>query len=285
MESPHAGSTLRPPMKTLNYPRLFLGALVMAVVFVAIASAQNPGQHWLRYKTPEQAGWSSERLTTICRNSNANAVLLVQSGKIVYAYGEYWRRIKCHSMRKSFLSALYGIYIERGMIDTGKTIAQLAITNSPSLTENEKKAQIVDLLTCRSGIYLPSGQETEEMVRSRPERGSHLPGTYWYYNNWDFNALGTIFRSVTGKDIFEAFKSDIANPLRMEDFRLIDGVYEFEPPDTSHPGYLFKMSDRTFAVDNTYNMYIEFGRDENGVVNRIIGHYYRDSFDETYRTK
>lgn len=221
--------------------------LLLTFLIVAIASAQNPGQHWLRYKTPEQAGWSSEQLATVCRNSNANAVLLVQNGKIVYAYGEYWRRIKCHSMRKSFLSALYGIYVERGMIDTGKTIAQLGITNTPPLTEDEKQAKIVDLLTCRSGIYLRSGQESEEMVRSRPDRGSHPPGTYWYYNNWDFNALGTIFRKVTARDIFEEFKSDIANPLQMEDFRLMDGVYEFEPPDTSHPGYLFKMSARDAA--------------------------------------
>jgi CubicO group peptidase (beta-lactamase class C family) len=222
-------------------------AFLLTSLFVGIASAQNPSQQWLRYKTPEQAGWSSEQLTTICRNSNANSVLIVQNGKVVFAYGEYWRRMKCHSMRKSFHSALYGIYIERGKIDTGKTIARLGIGNTPPLTDSEKQARVADLLKCRSGVYLPSGQETEDMVRSRPLRGSHPPDTYWYYNNWDFNALGTIFRKVTGRDIFESFRSDIANPLQMEDFRLMDGVYDFETPDTSHPGYMFKMSARDAA--------------------------------------
>ena len=221
--------------------------ILLTSLAVTLASAQNPDQHWLKYKTPEQAGWSSGQLTAICSNSNANAVLLVHRGKIVFAYGEYWRRLKCHSLRKSFLSALYGIYVERGKVDTGMTIAQMAIPSRPPLTEYEKTARVADLLTCRSGVYLPSGQETEEMIRSRPDRGSHPPGTYWYYNNWDFNVLGTIFKNSTGRDIFMAFQSDIAEPLQMEDFRLIDGVYDVEPTDTSHPGYMFKMSARDAA--------------------------------------
>ena len=35
--------------------------------------------------------------------------------------------------------------------------------------------------------------ETPAMKAARPERGSHAPGTFWYYNNWDFNVLGTVF--------------------------------------------------------------------------------------------
>jgi hypothetical protein len=30
------------------------------------------------------------------------------------------------------------------------------------------------------------------MAAQRPPRHSHPPGTFWYYNNWDFNTLGTI---------------------------------------------------------------------------------------------
>ncbi len=215
--------------------------------FGAIASAQNPGEHWMRFKTPEQAGWSSEQLDKVCRNSNANSIVLLHKGKIVYTYGDYCRRIKCHSMRKSFLSALYGIYIDKGMIDTVATIGSLDITDITPLTSNEKDAQVRDLLTARSGIYLPSGQETASMAKSRPPRGSHPHGTFWYYNNWDFNVLGTIFRKKTNKDIFEAFKENIADPLHMEDFRLMDGVYDFDTLHASHPGYVFKMSARDGA--------------------------------------
>ena len=201
----------------------------------------------MRFKTPEQAGWSSAQLGEACRNSNANSVLLVHKGKIVYAYGDYCRRIKCHSMRKSFLCALYGISIDRGMIDTAETIGNLDITDNAPLTPNEKEAQVTDLLTARSGVYLPSGQETVSMAKSRPLRGSHPHGTFWYYNNWDFNVLGTIFRKKTHRDIFAAFKEYIADPLHMEDFRLMDGVYDVDTLYASHPGYVFKMSARDEA--------------------------------------
>jgi len=221
--------------------------LSLILFFKVIASAQNPGEHWVRFKTPEQAGWSSEQLEKVCKNSNANSVVLVYQGKIVYTYGDYCRRIKCHSMRKSFLSALYGIYIDRGMIDTAETIGSLNITDITPLTSNEKEAQVSDLLNARSGIYLPSGQESIDAMKSRPQRGSHPHGTFWYYNNWDFNVLGTIFRKKTNKDIFEAFKEDIADPLYMEDFRLMDGVYDFDTLYASHPGYVFKMSARDAA--------------------------------------
>ena len=221
--------------------------LLFFIFVVEIASAQNPGQHWVRFETPEQAGWSSEQLDAACRNTDANAIVLVYHGKIVYTYGDYCRRIKCHSMRKSFLSALYGIYVDRGMIDTAETIAELGISDITPPTSGEKEARVTDLLKACSGIYLPSGQETVEMKKSRPVRGSHPHGTFWYYNNWDFNVLGTIFRRTTHKDIFEAFNEDIASPTQMEDFRLMDGVYEYDSLNTSHPGYLFKMSARDAA--------------------------------------
>jgi hypothetical protein len=47
----------------------------------------------------------------------------------------------------------------------------------------------VDLLRSRSGVYHPVDFETESMQKGRPARGSHAPGTLWYYNNWDFNVL------------------------------------------------------------------------------------------------
>ncbi len=221
--------------------------LALVLVVSAVASAQNPGAQWMRYKTPEQAGWSTARLDSACRASNATSVVLAYRGKIVYAYGDYCRRIKCHSMRKSFLSALYGISVARGDIDTAATLEDLGIDDPAPLTPDEKRARVSDLLTARSGVYLPSGQETSSMKASRPPRGSHLHGTFWYYNNWDFNVLGTIFRNRTHRDIFEAFNEQIAAPLQMEDFRLLDGAYDVDSLYPRYPGYVFKLSARDAA--------------------------------------
>jgi CubicO group peptidase (beta-lactamase class C family) len=222
--------------------------LILLFVQVVINSnAQNPTRKWMKYKTPEEAGWSSEKLEKVSKNSNASSIVLVYDGEIVFTYGEYWRRFKLHSIRKSLLSALYGIHVENESIDLNKTLEELDIDDKTPLTKQEKKAQIIDLLKARSGVYIPSGQETDEMKKARPKRESHTHGTYWYYNNWDFNVLGTIFNQETNSDIFEEFYYKIALPINMQDFRLIDGTYDYELQYTYHPAYPFKMSGRDMA--------------------------------------
>lgn len=84
------------------------------------------------------------------------------------------------------------------------------------------------------------------MKRKRPERGSHSPGSFWFYNNWDFNALGTIYRQQTGEDIFQSFARRIAVPIGMEDFAVKDGRYVREAV-SEHPAYPFRLSARDAA--------------------------------------
>ena len=95
------------------------------------------------------------------------------------------------------------------------------------------------------------------MRDARPARGSHAPGTFWYYNNWDFNVLGTVFRQLTGADIFEALKTRIADPIGMQDFDIRQASYEFEPVSI-HPGYWFRISARDFARFG--HLYLRGGR-------------------------
>src|ERR1700676_2995207 len=124
------------------------------------------------------------------------------------------------------LSALYGIYSAEAAIDINQTLEQLGIDDSPDpLTKEEKQARVVDLLRARSGVYHKVDFETESMQKSRPPRGSHAPGTFWYYNNWDFNVLGTIFEKKTGLKIGDAFYQRVAKPIGMQDYRPSDGKY------------------------------------------------------------
>jgi CubicO group peptidase (beta-lactamase class C family) len=91
---------------------------------------------------------------------------------------------------------LYGIHVGRGDIDLDATLAELDIDDiTPYLTPIEKTATIRDLLLSRSGIYHEAAGESQSMIDLRPERGSHPPGTYFYYNNRDFNALGEDIRA------------------------------------------------------------------------------------------
>jgi hypothetical protein len=53
------------------------------------------------------------------------------------------KKIPVHSIRKSFLSALYGIHAAEGHIDLGKTLGEIGIDDRPpALTAAEKQATI-----------------------------------------------------------------------------------------------------------------------------------------------
>lgn len=227
---------------------LLLGTILLA--HTALAQERIPRDGWMRYATPEDAGWSSAGIAganALAESIGTAAFMLVYDGAVVATYGDVSRRYMCHSVRKSLLSALYGIYVDEGRIDVRRSLADLGIDDQGPISEAEKQATVIDLLTARSGVYHPAAYETPAMARSRPARGSHPPGAFWYYNNWDFNALGAIFRQETGEDLFQAFADRIARPLRMQDFRVRDGYYHREREHSAHPAYPFRMSARDMA--------------------------------------
>ena len=209
-----------------------------------------PGQTWLRYANPTDAGFSSEKLAQARQYADelgSEAVMVIYKGAVLAHWGPVETRYMCHSVRKSFLSALYGIHVDQGNINLDQTLAELGIDDADPLTESEKQARVRDLLKARSGVYHPAAYETAGMKNKRPQRGSHLPGTFYYYNNWDFNVLGTIFDHQTGSTIFQEFKTQIAEPLQMQDFRMRDGYYHLEKEHSIHPAYPFRMSARDMA--------------------------------------
>ncbi len=209
-----------------------------------------PGKHWLQYADVTEAGFSEETLERIVSrfdSSQAATLLVIYRGKVLLSKGDVTRRFMTHSIRKSYMNALYGVYINNGQLDLTNNLQSLGIDDVSSLTDEEKKATIGDLLSARSGIYLPAAYSPKSMAKNLPARGSHAPGTYWYYNNWDFNVLSTILEQQIGNQVFEVFYQKLAQPLGMEDFRLMDGHYRYEPEISQHPAYLFKMSARDMA--------------------------------------
>jgi CubicO group peptidase (beta-lactamase class C family) len=212
--------------------------------------ATYPGKHWQKVERPEQLGWSSDKLDEAKKFSQTiatHAVFIAHHGRVVAEWGETTKRLNVHSIRKSFMSALYGIYVAEGKIHLADTMKKLGIDdNPPKLTALEKQATVLDLLKARSGVYHPALYETESMKKRRPPRWSHAPSSFWYYNNWDFNVLGTIFRQYTGLTVHEALEQRIARPIEMEDYRLQDGEW-FRGKDSIHPAYPIWLSARDMA--------------------------------------
>ena len=172
------------------------------------------------------------------------AVVIVQHGAVVATWGDVERPVQCHSVRKSFLGALFGTPVEQGVIDLDLTLEALSIDDAvpPSLSVAEQQATVQHLLQSRSGVYHPAAWETPEMEAERPARESHPPGTHWFYNNWDFNALGTVFNQQVGRDLFVAFRDDIAEPTGMAHFSLDHTRYAREDTVSEHPVYSFELS-------------------------------------------
>ncbi len=137
--------------------------------------------------------------------------------------------------------------MDRGEIDLNQTLTQLDISDKEGLTDIERSATVRQLLQSRSGVYHPAAYETPDAKAQRPARGSHAPGEFWYYNNWDFNALGTIFERRTGKSVFDALKTELADPLQFQDFRYPKDTESVFERSTEHPAYVMHLSARDLA--------------------------------------
>jgi CubicO group peptidase (beta-lactamase class C family) len=177
---------------------------------------------------------------------NSAAVYVTIDGKPVVSYGETKTKRNVHSIRKSLIGTLYGIAVEKKQIKLGSTLAELKIDDYSKLTPIEKTATVENLLSSRSGIYTEAAYETKTMRENRPERGSHKPGEFYFYNNFDFNVLGTIYEQQTHSKIGDAFKRQIAGPLGMKDFEATDVSYRSEV-QSKHRAYIMQMTAEDMA--------------------------------------
>jgi CubicO group peptidase (beta-lactamase class C family) len=231
-----------------------LGILCAWLVFGAVAGVparadRFPAANWEQVDA-DVAGWSREKLAKAeawSQRIGSTAVVVVHRGAVVAQWGDTAVKTPLASVRKSLLSALIGNAVERGQIDLAQPIGALGIDdNEPSLTAEEKTATVRDLLQARSGIYHAALYESPGMAAQRPPRHSHKPGTFWYYNNWDFNTLGTIYERAVRSSIFDSFEREIARPIDMQDYHPSDGEYVTGAASV-YPAYPIRMSARDLA--------------------------------------
>lgn len=201
--------------------RRLIFQLVLSSFFAANAFSQTIGTEWAKV-APATQGFSSEDFGSlndfIKTNANTTGLVIIANGKMIYEYGDITQLTYLASCRKSVLSMLYGIYIDRGEIDLNKSLADLGIDDRQGLSDQEKTATIDNIINSSSGIYHPASNAGDNLADA-PARGSQKPGEYFLYSNWDFNAAGGIFEQETGVDIFDALERDIADPLGMQDFK------------------------------------------------------------------
>jgi len=203
--------------------KTFGWALCALGVCATLAYAQDaqpvvPGRDWERISKPEDAGYSSAKLDALrvwMKTQATKGMLVSVGGRVLFEYGDVKYVSKIASTRKSILGMLYGNYVASGKIDLQKTVKEAGIPEMRPFLPIEEHATLEMLLMARSGIYFPY----DEAPTDRPPReGSQYPGTFFCYQNWDFDAAGVAFEKLTGRDIYDALETDLAHPLGMQDF-------------------------------------------------------------------
>jgi CubicO group peptidase (beta-lactamase class C family) len=215
----------------------------------ARSSTAPSSGHWLQYADVRQAGFDGQALRAVCERADSlrsGAVMAVFRGRVILACGDVSRKFEAHSLRKSLVSGLYGTAVAQGGIDLDSTLADFAVDERTPLTAAERTATIRQVISARSGVYLPAAYGASQ-EKGRPARGSHSPGTHWFYNNWDFNIAGIVYERATGEDLYESFDRRLAKPLGMEDWAPTDGFRVYEPTKSRHPAHTFRISTRDLA--------------------------------------
>lgn len=176
---------------------------------------------------PEVADWITAR--------NVTAMVILKDGQIVHesyhlGTGPDDLRISW-SVAKSFLSALIGIVLAEGHIDSlddpvTKYVPELAgsaydgATVRHILTMSSGVAFTEDYLDFwsdinRMGRVLALGQSMDGFATGLKDRAAE-PGSQWKYVSIDTHILGMIIRGATGEDIPDLMERHILAPLGVE---------------------------------------------------------------------
>ena len=215
---------------------------------------------------------------------NIHAILIVKDGKLAFeAYfggytwdyeGDQYRgdyvdfdRDTIHNLAsdtKSFTSALIGIAIDKGFIQSVDEKVCDFFPEYASLCDEEKKQLTLEhLLTMTSGLEwngmeVPLSDTHNDLVRlfrvpdpvgyilAKPVVGK--PGTDWYYNGGNTNLLGEVIREATGLRMDDFAAQYLFAPLGIIDYEWdhinadvihASGNLKLRPRDMAKLGYLY----------------------------------------------
>ena len=234
----------------------FIAILLVQAIFILGCAASREKAECIFSNTKDVSMWDMQKLDEafeLACELGSTTFVLITNGNLVKSMGDLQTSYRVHSARKALLSALVGQHVGTGpnQINLNSTLAELYINDSPnSLTELQQQATVLHLIKSISGINHKAAGEAGTMQPEKDRRLGHKPnppGTIWAYNNWDYNALTTIFEQETGMTVYEAFKVGIAEPLEMQDFSEISVFYRANEKFSEHRKAGFKMSARDLA--------------------------------------
>ena len=244
-------------------PFIFLHSYAMASVTI------YPGQQWA-VSTPEQQGMQSGMLADLMQHINDNSieihsVLVVRHGKLVLDsyFWPFTAEMKhiLHSCTKSITSALIGIAVDKGYIQSvNQPIKDFFPKLATGTDEPKKTITIEDLLMMASGldckdsyIYgwaglaaMRSSQDWAQYVLDLPMIES--PGSKFEYCNGVSYLLSAILQNATKmKALYFAEKyffepigiRDVSWPTSPQGVNIGYGEMQLKPYDMARVGWLY----------------------------------------------
>ena len=201
-----------------------------------------PTESW-RTSTPEKQGMDAARLNQIVDYVNAenlpmHSVLVIRHGYIVLE--EYWGIYKesiphvCHSVTKSFTSALIGIAMKEGYIESleQKMVEFFPERTIQNLDSWKQDITLEDMLTMRTGIewdelsysytdprntYIECSRSNDMVQFVLDREMAAEPGQVWNYNTGVSHLLSAIILESTSYDTFDFATKFLFEPLGIKD--------------------------------------------------------------------
>lgn len=247
------------------YKRFYIKKVMMgviAVVILAFALSYTSPQTWL-YKKAAYEGTEFKKATSLEKSiftkkhleefesflkeeSNTTSMIVLENGKVVFEYGDVSEISYNASVRKSILAMLYGKYVTNGTINLNEPIAAIGIDEDDGLLPIEKQATINHVLTARSGVFHVAANDGYDLDNAQ-QRGSQQPGSYFLYNNWDFNVAGHILAQKTGNTVYEELESQLAVPLGFQDWHIDNQFSSSNTKKSRYAAYHMHLSTRDMA--------------------------------------
>ncbi|NQU81961.1 MAG: serine hydrolase [Bacteroidetes bacterium] len=243
----------------LSLVLLIFGSISLGVVYTNYRPRMDPIQYesvgpnyWPTQKwktsTPEEQGMNSNRLNEMvdfyekehAKNENIaiDSVTIIRNGYVVadIYLNPLYPKDKghiIHSCTKSIMSALIGIAIEKGYIESVDVpvIDILNDKNIENADERIRKLTVKDLLTMKTGLHsqdsylyryrgLFEAQKTNdwaENILNLPFEAE--PGTRFDYSSLASFLLSAIITKATGTDTLSFAQEHLFNPLGIEDVK------------------------------------------------------------------
>lgn len=229
--------------KRLIYIILFFMffSLLISILFmnlVVYSSSEReywPTEEW-QYSTPKKQGLDGKMFEDMVvyldeENIFVDSIIIIKNGYIVfedYFIGNYpERKHVLWSVTKSFISALIGIALDKGYLES---LDQKALDFFPNISyydpdPRKENITIENLITMSTGMdweddvnYYPMviSENQLEYVFSRPMIND--PGTVWNYDTGGTHILSAIIQVATGKTTLEFAKEYLFDPIGISNY-------------------------------------------------------------------